>query len=263
MSEKKIASRIQNKHDTTVNWGRADGFHPLPGEVIVYDDLNNIKIGKKDANGNNKPLSELDFVVNKLVAGSNIDLSQPDKSTGDITISSPALSKGTDTTNTKTLTHGGTFTAITDTNVNGHTITDTTTTYTLPAETALTVDQSTTTVTLAHNSTFTAITGVTKGDSGHNIDVVKTTFTLPGDIDTDKKTSSENTSNKIFLVGATSQSADGQATYSHDTVYVNTDGHLYDTGSKVATEAMVSNLIGCGTADPTSNTTSQFYFKYN
>jgi hypothetical protein len=51
--------------------------------------------------------------------------------------------------------------------------------------------------------------------------------------DSDSKTSSGNTSSKIFLVGATTQSTSGQTTYSHDTVYVGTDGYLYSNGKKV------------------------------
>ena len=50
MSEKTITSRIINKHDTAENWGKATGFIPKKGEVIVYDiDTNytyeRIKIG--------------------------------------------------------------------------------------------------------------------------------------------------------------------------------------------------------------------------
>lgn len=49
--------------------------------------------------------------------------------------------------------------------------------------------------------------------------------------DTKNTAGSTNTSNKIFLIGATSQAANPQ-TYSHDTAYVGTDGKLY-SGSKV------------------------------
>lgn len=52
--------------------------------------------------------------------------------------------------------------------------------------------------------------------------------------DNDKKTASGNTNSKIYLIGATSQSSSGQTTYSHDTVYVDTDGHLYCNGKKVS-----------------------------
>lgn len=30
--------RIESKHDTTENWNKAQGFIPLPGEIIIYDD---------------------------------------------------------------------------------------------------------------------------------------------------------------------------------------------------------------------------------
>lgn len=47
---------------------------------------------------------------------------------------------------------------------------------------------------------------------------------------------STNTSSKIYLIGATSQTAN-PTTYSHDTAYVGTDGCLYSGGSKVLTDA--------------------------
>lgn len=63
------------------------------------------------------------------------------------------------------------------------------------------------------------------------------TVTMPSnpDTNTDKKAASGNTSSKIFLIGATSQSSSGQTTYSHDTAYVDTDGCLYSGGTKVLT----------------------------
>lgn len=54
--------------------------------------------------------------------------------------------------------------------------------------------------------------------------------------DEDSKAASTNTSSKIFLIGATQQSATGQTTYSHDTAYVGTDGCLYSDSKKVLTE---------------------------
>ena len=36
-TNKKIVTRIQNKHDLEVNWMRATGFIPLAGELIYYD----------------------------------------------------------------------------------------------------------------------------------------------------------------------------------------------------------------------------------
>lgn len=65
-------------------------------------------------------------------------------------------------------------------------------------------------------------------------------------IGTDKKTSSGNTSSKIFLVGATSQSTSGQTTYSHDTVYIGTDGCLYSDSKKTLTVGATTNDIDGG-----------------
>ena len=40
-----LQTRIQNKHDIEANWNLATNFIPLAGEIIIYDDLNKIKIG--------------------------------------------------------------------------------------------------------------------------------------------------------------------------------------------------------------------------
>lgn len=36
--------RIKLKHDTTANWNNAQGFVPLAGEIIIYDDYTTITI---------------------------------------------------------------------------------------------------------------------------------------------------------------------------------------------------------------------------
>lgn len=60
-----------------------------------------------------------------------------------------------------------------------------------------------------------------------------TTFTFTQqDNDTKNTAGSTDTSSKIFLIGATSQAANPQ-TYSHDTVYVDTNGHLYSNSKQV------------------------------
>lgn len=70
---------------------------------------------------------------------------------------------------------------------------------------------------------------------------VATTYTLgksvPSDAvftDTNTKNTagSTNSSSKLFLIGATTQAANPQ-TYSHDTAYVGTDGHLYSDSKQV------------------------------
>jgi hypothetical protein len=37
MADKKIKTRLQQKHDTAANWALATNFIPLAGEMIVYD----------------------------------------------------------------------------------------------------------------------------------------------------------------------------------------------------------------------------------
>jgi bacteriophage-related protein len=59
------------------------------------------------------------------------------------------------------------------------------------------------------------------------------------DTNTTNTTGSTNTSSKIFLVGATSQAA-SPVTYSHDTVYVGTDGCLYSNSTRVVSEVTQS-----------------------
>ena len=68
--------------------------------------------------------------------------------------------------------------------------------------------------------------------------------------DTKNTTGATDTNSKIFLVGATSQAANPQ-TYSHDTVFVDTDGALNsvtpaagNNTTKVATTAFVTTALG-------------------
>lgn len=56
MANKTFQGRIVQKHDTEANWKKATNFIPLKGEIIIYDDLNKIKIG----DGTTK-INDLDF----------------------------------------------------------------------------------------------------------------------------------------------------------------------------------------------------------
>lgn len=82
-----------------------------------------------------------------------------------------------------------------------------------------------------------AITNITR--SGTTFTATRhdgTTFTFTQQDNNTKNTAgSTDTANKIFLIGATEQSANPQ-TYSHDTAYVGTDGCLYSGGKKVLTD---------------------------
>lgn len=88
--------------------------------------------------------------------GNDITGATFDASTGVLTLTKgnfPTLSKGTDTSGTaKTLTFGGTFTAMTDTSVSGHTITDRNTTFTMPTITTTDLPDLTPTVAVTKES---------------------------------------------------------------------------------------------------------------
>lgn len=70
--------------------------------------------------------------------------------------------------------------------------------------------------------------------------------------DTKNTAGSTNTSSKIFLVGATSQAANPQ-TYSHDTAYVGTDGHLYSNGRQVVNVSNAQTLTNKTLTSPIIN----------
>ena len=62
MANKTFQGRIVQKHDTKANWEKATNFIPLKGEIILYDDLNEIKIG----DGNTK-INDLDFFASAII----------------------------------------------------------------------------------------------------------------------------------------------------------------------------------------------------
>ena len=79
------------------------------------------------------------------------------------------------------------------------------------------------------------------------------TWQTPTDNDTKNTAGATNTSNKIFLIGATAQGANPQ-TYSHDTVYVGTDGCLYSNGHRVID-------IQVASAQPSGQVTGDFWLE--
>ena len=64
--------------------------------------------------------------------------------------------------------------------------------------------------------------------------------------DTKNTAGATNSSSKLFLIGATSQ-GDNPQTYSQDTAYVGTDGHLYSNSSQVVNLATTQTITGAKT----------------
>ena len=72
------------------------------------------------------------------------------------------------------------------------------------------------------------------GDGDGN--TISTTYATKTEATTaSKKTSSANSTSKLFLIGATSQSANASTTYSNSKCYVGTDNCLYSNSTKVLT----------------------------
>ena len=84
-------------------------------------------------------------------------------------------------------------------------------------------------------SELKAALGITKDDITNALGYV------PPTVDTKNTAGANNTSSKIFLVGATSQGTN-PTTYTHDTAYVGSDGHLYSDGKQVVNLSGVQAL---------------------
>lgn len=97
MANKTFQGRIVQKHDTEANWKKATNFIPLKGEIIIYDDLNKIKIGDGSTKINDLKFStvnpsdmELVELATVATSGSYNDLSNkptiPSVGNGTLTI---------------------------------------------------------------------------------------------------------------------------------------------------------------------------------
>lgn len=67
MDTKNIKSRIQLKYDTLENWKKAKNFIPYKGEICIYSDGPQMKIG----DGETK-INDLPFVINELISEEEI-----------------------------------------------------------------------------------------------------------------------------------------------------------------------------------------------
>lgn len=71
----RLNTRFTQKYDTSANWKKAVNFIPLVGEIIIYSDLNNMKIGDGKT-----PVNKLSFLGEpnvidwmNLTKGGNLD----------------------------------------------------------------------------------------------------------------------------------------------------------------------------------------------
>ena len=83
MANKEIKTRIQNKNDTSENWIKAVNFVPLKGEIIIYNDTLQFKVGDGKT-----LLSQLEFVDKEFTTEeiSNLYMSSSVKLAEEVTL---------------------------------------------------------------------------------------------------------------------------------------------------------------------------------
>lgn len=81
---KKLLARTQQKTDTSANWELVNDFIPLKGEIIIYSDLNRIKLGDGETKVN-----DLEF------SGSSLTVSDDENGTVFLSCVSATESEGT------------------------------------------------------------------------------------------------------------------------------------------------------------------------
>ena len=64
--EKRINSRIANKHETEAVWEAHPDFIPMQGELIVYDADENVKHERVKMGDGTTPVNDLPFIGNEL-----------------------------------------------------------------------------------------------------------------------------------------------------------------------------------------------------
>lgn len=76
--EKIVLGRIVHKHDIEANWGKATGFIPMKGEIIVYDVDNSynyerFKIGDGVQNVNDLPFVD-EYIFEEINQKSQVQI---------------------------------------------------------------------------------------------------------------------------------------------------------------------------------------------
>ena len=208
MAKKEINVTVKNRCDTEYNWN-ISRYVPESGEIILYSDINRIKIGDGKSLAKN-----LSFVSTETYALS--------KSGSIITLI------GSDGTTSSVEDSNTTYQGINGVSVIGSTI--------QLAASGVTAGTYGSEQEVEHGGTL-EIPSIQVDSYGRVIKAEIVDVLLPiGGGDTDTKTSSkENTSTMLYIVGAPSQSATGVTTYTNSDCFISTKGELYSGGNKVLT----------------------------
>ena len=62
MAEKNLTTRIKHKIDTSANWAKAVNFIPLKGEIIIYSDTKQMKVGDGITKVNDLPFYTIEII---------------------------------------------------------------------------------------------------------------------------------------------------------------------------------------------------------
>ena len=78
MANKEIKTRIQNKNDTSENWAKAVNFIPLKGEIIIYNDTLQFKIGDGTTLLSQLEFTDKEFTSEEISSlyGNSVELSE-------------------------------------------------------------------------------------------------------------------------------------------------------------------------------------------
>lgn len=66
MATKEIKVRTQQKNDTSTNWAKATTFVPLKGELIVYTDIGQFKVGDGVTSVVNLPYKDVEYTDTEI-----------------------------------------------------------------------------------------------------------------------------------------------------------------------------------------------------
>lgn len=296
---KSIKTRIQNKHDIEANWLQATGFIPLAGELIIYDvddthDLPRIKIGDGETQ-----VSQLDFLNGDIDAVLEELANKADKEHGthvSYSTTSPVMdgtaSAGTANTVARSdHKHPVDTSRAAQSDLAAHT--DNTTAHITATErtnwnAAYTHSQAAHAPSNAEKNQ-NAFSNVTVGSTTIAADSVTDTITL---VAGNNVTITPDATNDKITIAATdtvyTHPTSGVTAGTYKSVTVDSKGHvtagtnpttlagygITDAESKGAAanalseaksyaDEAINNLISCGTADPSADITSKFYFKYS
>ena len=66
MATKELKVRTQQKNDTSTNWAKATTFVPLKGELIVYTDIGQFKVGDGVTSVVNLPYKDVEYTDTEI-----------------------------------------------------------------------------------------------------------------------------------------------------------------------------------------------------